>query len=93
MKKAIVLAGMALALVVWAKADDMGGMAGMKSAVTTPAPSPMATPKAKPAKKSKKAKPKKEAAAKSYTCPMDGGHFDKPGKCPKCGMDLVPEKS
>jgi hypothetical protein len=31
-------------------------------------------------------------ARKSYTCPMDGGHFDKPGKCPKCGMDLLEEK-
>ena len=24
-----------------------------------------------------------------YTCPMDGGDFDKPGKCPKCKMNLV----
>ena len=28
-----------------------------------------------------------------YTCPMCGGEFDKPGKCPKCGMDLVPVKN
>lgn len=28
-----------------------------------------------------------------YTCSMDAGvHQDKPGKCPKCGMDLVQEK-
>jgi hypothetical protein len=25
---------------------------------------------------------------KSYTCSMCGGDFDKPGKCPKCGMKL-----
>lgn len=35
----------------------------------------------------------KPAAAKTvavvWTCPMDGGSFDKPGKCPKCGMDLT----
>ena len=30
--------------------------------------------------------------AKVYTCSMDGGSFDKPGKCPKCGMDLIEKK-
>lgn len=31
-------------------------------------------------------------AAMTYTCPMpeDSVFSDKPGKCPKCGMDLVP---
>ena len=29
-------------------------------------------------------------AAANYTCPMHPEvHSDKPGKCPKCGMDLV----
>jgi hypothetical protein len=29
-----------------------------------------------------------------WVCPMhDGGESDKPGKCPKCGMDLIEEKS
>lgn len=32
------------------------------------------------AKNTKKAK---------YVCPMDGYTSNKPGKCPKCGMDLV----
>ena len=27
--------------------------------------------------------------AKKYFCPMDGFESDKPGKCEKCGMDLV----
>jgi hypothetical protein len=28
-------------------------------------------------------------ATKKYVCSMDGYTSDKPGKCPKCGMDLV----
>ncbi len=31
-------------------------------------------------------------AKKVYTCPMCGGEFGKPGKCPKCGMDLIEKK-
>ncbi len=27
--------------------------------------------------------------AKKYFCPMDGFTSDKPGKCEKCGMDLI----
>ncbi|MBA3052404.1 hypothetical protein KKF70_00880 [bacterium] len=27
-----------------------------------------------------------------YTCSMCGGDFDKPGKCPKCGMKLIEKK-
>ncbi|MEI7866217.1 MAG: heavy metal-binding domain-containing protein [Chthoniobacterales bacterium] len=28
-----------------------------------------------------------------WTCPMHSDvHMDKPGKCPQCGMDLVPAK-
>jgi rubrerythrin len=34
----------------------------------------------------------KPAADMKYTCPMCGGAFDKPGKCPKCGMNLVEKK-
>ena len=29
---------------------------------------------------------------KTYVCPMDGYTSDKPGKCPKCGMDLELKK-
>jgi hypothetical protein len=33
---------------------------------------------------------KHEMAAAMYTCPMHPDvKSDKPGKCPKCGMDLV----
>jgi len=33
------------------------------------------------------------AEAKKYTCPMHPEVItDKPGKCPKCGMTLVPVK-
>ena len=44
----------------------------------------------------KKEEPKEQPAggdstkASAYICPMDdGGKGDAPGKCPKCGMDLV----
>src|SRR6478609_665772 len=36
---------------------------------------------------------KAEARSVSYTCPMHPEiHSPKPGKCPKCGMNLVKEK-
>jgi len=41
----------------------------------------------------KEIKSEKEEAVKIYTCSM---HLevksDKPGKCPKCGMDLIEKK-
>ncbi|HZO91684.1 MAG TPA: heavy metal-binding domain-containing protein [Chthonomonadaceae bacterium] len=37
--------------------------------------------------------PRTEAPGTVYTCPMHPEvRSDKPGKCPKCGMDLVPMK-
>ena len=43
--------------------------------------------------KSKKMKTKKHTMAMTYTCPMHSEvTSDKPGKCPKCGMDLVVKK-
>ncbi len=36
--------------------------------------------------------PASEEAGTTYTCPMHPEiHADHPGKCPKCGMTLVPE--
>ena len=36
---------------------------------------------------------KNTTAAKTYTCPMHPEvTSDKPGKCPKCGMNLVPKE-
>ena len=41
--------------------------------------------------KDKKAEQKAEAAKEMYTCPMpqDSVFSNKPGSCPKCGMNLV----
>ncbi|MEK7383022.1 MAG: heavy metal-binding domain-containing protein [Elusimicrobiota bacterium] len=44
----------------------------------------------------KKGKPCAKCAAKhahkaGWACPMGCTHSDKPGKCPKCGMDMKPE--
>jgi hypothetical protein len=47
------------------------------------------------AKKPKAKKPAKQVAAKKehWVCPMhDGYESDHPGKCKKCGMDLVKEE-
>lgn len=35
---------------------------------------------------------KQEVQAKIYVCPMGDYQGDKPGKCPKCGMDLIEKK-
>lgn len=35
---------------------------------------------------------KPAAQAKKYVCPMGEYEGDKPGKCPKCGMNLVEKK-
>ena len=35
----------------------------------------------------------KNSTTKVYTCSMCGGSFDKAGKCPKCGMDLIEKKA
>lgn len=35
---------------------------------------------------------KPAAQAKKYVCPMGEFEGDKPGKCPKCGMNLVEKK-
>ncbi len=33
-----------------------------------------------------------KAAAKKYACPMGCVESDKPGRCPKCGMDMTEKK-
>lgn len=49
----------------------------------TPEPAPAATPDAGAAK----------PGATLYTCPMHPEVIsDKPGKCPKCGMTLIPKQ-
>jgi YHS domain-containing protein len=57
------------------------GMLLAYSPVAVLAQSQPSASQSQPAKK----KPGKKAA---YVCPMDGYRSAKPGKCPKCGMDL-----
>lgn len=60
---------------------DMPGMSGMKMPETKPQP---AEPKA--TQTTRESKPSNAV----YVCPMDKDVVsDKPGKCPKCGMELV----
>jgi len=87
MKKLVnLLMGMALLAAVQAVWADTS--TGTGSGVSTPGVS--ATPVAK--HKVKKSKKKVAPVAKTYICPMDGFTSDKPGKCAKCGMDLVEKK-
>lgn len=84
MKKILSLAVLGLLVfagsAVWAQDSTSAG-----TSVSTPVVS--ATPVVK--HKTKKAKKKSFAPAQVWVCPMDGYTSDKPGKCPKCGMDLV----
>ena len=84
------LMGTALLVVVQTVlADDMGSMAGMSTPVASS--TPVMKHKARKAKK-KVADKKMAPMAETYICTMDGYTSDKPGKCPKCGMDLVEKK-
>jgi|GEM_PF-2495701 membrane protease subunit (stomatin/prohibitin family) len=99
MKKLISTLALALALAPAAAAwaDDMKGMdmsQGMAMGATPAAGgvSPSAQAKVKPPKKSKPKPAAKEEAQETWTCVMHPEiHLHHPGKCPKCGMDLVKE--
>ena len=91
MKKLLsLMMGMTLLLAVQVvRADEAGNPAG----VSTPSAGSAPAVKHKAKKTKKKAAAKNRAPmAKTYICTMDGTTSDKPGKCPKCGMDMVEKK-
>lgn len=59
----------------WASAGCCGGGEGMSCARATVAAATT--------------QPSTRPAGETYVCPMGCSKSDKPGKCPKCGMDLV----
>ena len=67
------------------KMDQMGMDNRQAPATDKPAAEPM-----KMEKKAKRSttKGKKAETMATYKCPMDGTMSDKPGKCPKCGMEM-----
>lgn len=92
-------AALLLAPAAWSHEDGMQGAEGMQhGAMKDGAVSGTAKAGHRPKmKKGKKAEhPKKEAKRVKrmhWVCPMhDGGEGDKPGPCPKCGMDMVEEE-
>jgi membrane fusion protein, copper/silver efflux system len=80
----------------WDKAPDDAATdaTSMPSAVPLAPPTPMRStepPPAAPRRAGAPSKAAKPALATVYTCPMHPEvRSNSPGKCPKCGMDLVP---
>jgi multidrug efflux pump subunit AcrA (membrane-fusion protein) len=87
MLSVVTVSGALLLGILW-----VAGCGGKETQVApTRAPGAVAPAPAAPAKgAAETAKPAKVV----YTCPMHPEvTSDKPGKCPKCGMDLVPKKT
>jgi hypothetical protein len=59
---------------------------GLLAILTMPV---LAADQAQPGVKSAPVKPTKMSKRKTYKCPMDGTISHKPGKCAKCGAELV----
>jgi hypothetical protein len=80
------------------QAADMGarvtpGAGGGAEGVVSPRATPPGKPPQRKPKKKTSAPKAKPAHAERWVCPMHDGYFsDHPGRCPKCGMDLVLEK-
>jgi multidrug efflux pump subunit AcrA (membrane-fusion protein) len=85
--------------------DSESSLKAALSAMATPAPSPSPAAAARapaapaisaaPARTAAPAAPRPKPAGRTvWICPMDTDVVsDKPGSCPKCGMDLVPQKA
>jgi len=93
--KAFVVPGAILVVLALLLAVTIAGCAKPAAKTPTMPPMEMVSPATAPGEKTPTPATEEKPAATNivYTCPMHPEvHSDKPGKCPKCGMDLVPEK-
>lgn len=65
---------------------------GVKITITGLSPQVIKTIQAAAAYACKREDPVRARLFKTYACPMGEYQSSKPGKCPKCGMDLVEKK-
>lgn len=65
---------------------------GAKITITAQAPAAIETIQVAAAYACKREEPVAKRVFKTYACPMGEYQSSRPGKCPKCGMDLVEKK-
>ena len=65
---------------------------GVIITITAQAPAAVKTIQAAAAYACKREEPGAKRAFRTYVCPMGEYQSSKPGKCPKCGMELVEKK-
>ena len=70
--------------------EDLAG--GVKITITAQFPAAVKTVQAAAAYACKREESGTKRVFKTYVCPMGEYQSSKPGKCPKCGMNLVEKK-
>lgn len=65
---------------------------GVRITITAQSPAAVKTIQAAAAFSCRRETPRTSRVFKTYVCPMGEYQGSKPGKCPKCGMDLVEKK-